>query len=54
MIAHKIIPNISVDCVVFGFDFEKLNILLVERELKDEKSGEVIIHDHTPGRIPYL
>ncbi len=47
MIAHKIIPNISVDCVVFGFDFEKLNILLVERELKDEKSGEVIIHDHT-------
>jgi 8-oxo-dGTP diphosphatase len=47
MIAHKIIPNISVDCVVFGFDFEKLNILLVERVLRDEKNGEVIFRDHT-------
>lgn len=47
MISHKIVPNISVDCVVFGFDFEKLNVLLVERELKDEKSGEVLIYDHT-------
>lgn len=47
MIAHKIVPNISVDCVVFGFDFEKLNVLLVERELRDEKSGQVIFSDHT-------
>jgi 8-oxo-dGTP diphosphatase len=47
MISHKIVPNISVDCVVFGFDFEKLNVLLVERELKDEKSGKLLIKDHT-------
>ena len=47
MISHKIVPNISVDCVVFGFDFEKLNVLLVKREMKDEKSGSVIISDHT-------
>jgi|MudIll2142460700_1097286.scaffolds.fasta_scaffold69383_2 hypothetical protein len=47
MISHKIVPNISVDCVVFGFDFEKLNVLLVERELKDEKTGRTIISDHT-------
>jgi 8-oxo-dGTP diphosphatase len=47
MISHKIVPNISVDCVVFGFDFKKLNVLLVERELKDEKSGKVLISDHT-------
>jgi hypothetical protein len=47
MIAHKIVPNISVDCVIFGFDFEKLNVLLVEREMKDEKTGEVLIRDHT-------
>jgi 8-oxo-dGTP diphosphatase len=47
MISHKIVPNVSVDCVVFGFDFEKLNVLLVERELKDEKSGKVLISDHT-------
>lgn len=47
MIAHKIVTNISVDCVVFGFDFEKLNVLLVDRELKDEKTGKILISDHT-------
>ncbi len=47
MISHKIVPNISVDCVVFGFDFEKLNVLLVERELKDEKNEKILISDHT-------
>ncbi len=47
MISHKIVPNISVDCVIFGFDFEKLNVLLVERELKDEKTGKILIKDHT-------
>jgi 8-oxo-dGTP diphosphatase len=47
MISHKIVPNISVDCVIFGFDFEKLNVLLVERELKDEKTGKFLIKDHT-------
>ncbi len=43
----KIIPNISVDCVVFGFDFERLNVLLEERKLKDPKTGEYIINDFT-------
>ena len=47
MISHKIVPNISVDCVVFGFDFEKLNVLLVKREMKDKKNGSVLINDHT-------
>jgi hypothetical protein len=42
MISHKIVPNISVDCVVFGFDFEKLNVLLVERQLKDKKRTYLI------------
>lgn len=46
MITHKIVPNISVDCVIFGFDFEKLNVLLVERELADGKGG-FLIKDHT-------
>jgi 8-oxo-dGTP diphosphatase len=46
MIYHKIIPNISVDCVIFGFDFEKLNVLLVERELMDVH-GKVLIKDYT-------
>lgn len=40
-------PNISVDCVIFGFDFEKLNVILVERVLKDPVTGEEIISDFT-------
>jgi 8-oxo-dGTP diphosphatase len=40
-------PNISVDCVIFGFDFEKLNVILVERQLIDPKTGEQIISDYT-------
>jgi 8-oxo-dGTP diphosphatase len=30
-IANKLNPNISVDCVVFGFDLEQLNVLTIER-----------------------
>lgn len=43
----KIIPNISVDCVIFGFDSNQLNVLLVERKLEDEKTKEVLIDDWT-------
>ncbi|MEJ2596219.1 MAG: NUDIX domain-containing protein [bacterium] len=43
----KIIPNLSVDCVVFGFDHGKLNVLLTERKLKDPETGEVLITDYT-------
>lgn len=46
MILHNIIPNISIDCVIFGFDFEKLNVLLAERELGDE-AGNVLFKDYT-------
>ncbi len=42
----QVIPNISVDCVIFGFDGIELNVLLKERKLKDEK-GNYIINDHT-------
>jgi 8-oxo-dGTP diphosphatase len=28
-----LIPNVSVDCVVFGFDFTNLNVLLIERNI---------------------
>lgn len=41
-----IIPNISVDCVVFGFDGQDLNVLLIERELKGD-NGETVWKDHT-------
>jgi len=43
----RIIPNISVDCVIFGFDSKQLNVLLVERKLLDEKTNEVLIDDWT-------
>src|SRR5574344_756001 len=43
----KIISNISVDCVIFGFDFNQLNVLLVERKLLDENTDEVLIDDWT-------
>ena len=46
-ISHKIISNISVDCVIFGFDFEKLNVLLLKRQLKDDKNGAYLINDYT-------
>ena len=43
----RIIPNLSVDCVVFGFDHGKLNVLLTERKLNDPESGEMILTDYT-------
>jgi hypothetical protein len=46
-ISHKILPNVSVDCVIFGFDCERLNILLVERQLVDKDSKKTLIQDFT-------
>lgn len=43
----SIIPNISVDCVVFGFDFENLNVLLEERKLKVAGEEEYLVNDYT-------
>ena len=44
----KIIPNISVDCVVFGFDVnaKSLNVLLQERYLESEESHETLVNDY--------
>ncbi|WP_269225126.1 NUDIX hydrolase [Flavobacterium eburneipallidum] len=44
----QIIPNISVDCVVFGFDVttKSLNVLLIERYLKSTENDEVLVNDH--------
>ncbi len=42
-----IIPNVSVDCVIFGFDSKNLNVLLVERTLKDDRDGSVVFSDYT-------
>ncbi len=34
----KLNPHVSVDCVIFGFDFEELKVLLIERGLPDDQS----------------
>lgn len=46
--APKIIPNVSVDCVVFGFDAstKSLNVLLIQRQLIDKNSNEVLVDDY--------
>jgi len=43
---YKIIPNLSVDCVIFGFDSGELKVLLKERKWI-AKNGNVIVDDHT-------
>ncbi len=44
---NNIIPNISVDCVVFGFDHNKLNILLTKRILQNPETGDNHFADYT-------
>ncbi|MBS0000315.1 MAG: NUDIX hydrolase [Cyclobacteriaceae bacterium] len=45
--SFRINPNISVDCVVFGFDFRQLKVLLVERIFQSDYSLKPIFTDHT-------
>ncbi len=44
---NKLIPNLSVDCVVFGFDKQNLNVLLKKRQLKSAETGEMLVDDYT-------
>lgn len=44
---RKINWNVSVDCVIFGFDFDKLKVLLVERTLSNNESKKLVFRDHT-------
>ena len=59
-------PHISIDCVVFGFDYKELKVLLVEREIwnksklikKDLKLPGSLIRkreelDHAASRVLY-
>lgn len=46
-------PNVSVDCVLFGFDNEKLNVLLIEQKLSNREKrqyalpGDLILNDES-------
>ncbi|MEZ7504935.1 hypothetical protein [Flavobacterium sp. Arc2] len=44
----QIIPNISVDCVVFGYDNKTklLNVLLIERFLQLKDTDEPLVNDY--------
>ncbi|MFV8326988.1 NUDIX hydrolase [Flavobacterium sp. ZS1P14] len=44
----KIIPNISVDCVVFGLDVntKSLNVLLIKRYLESKENREPLVNDY--------
>jgi len=44
----KKIQNISVDCVVFGYDTKakSLNVLLIKRYLEAQNKAEVLVDDH--------
>jgi hypothetical protein len=42
-----IIPNLSVDCVIFGFDSKNLNVLLVERTFTNKQDHSIIFSDFT-------
>lgn len=37
---HTYNPHVSVDCVVFGFDGEKLKILLIERTIEEQNFSD--------------
>ncbi len=39
--------SVSVDCVIFGFDFTNLNVLLVDRVMYDEHTGVELFSDLT-------
>ncbi|ASB50103.1 NUDIX hydrolase [Alkalitalea saponilacus] len=43
----RINDYVSVDCVIFGFDFTQLNVLLVDRVLKDELTAREKFNDLT-------
>jgi len=47
-----LIPNVSVDCVVFGFDFTNLNVLLIERNITIE--GTIFADLKLPGDLMRL
>ena len=48
---HVYNPHVSVDCVVFGFDGEKLKVLLIERTIEEQNfsdkklPGSIIFED---------
>jgi len=47
----KLNPHVSVDCVIFGFDFDELKVLLIERENLSAEGGLSIRNFSLPGNL---
>jgi 8-oxo-dGTP diphosphatase len=47
IIMSKFIPNLSVDCVIFGYHDQSLNVLLSKRTLEDPDNQELLVDDYT-------
>ncbi len=45
----KLNPHVSIDCVIFGFDFEKLNVLTITRGVPGSKNIRMAL----PGDLIY-
>lgn len=50
VIQNELNPNVSVDCVIFGFDLEKLTVLLIDRGGNTEDRGPRLA---LPGNLIY-
>jgi len=44
---NKLINNVSVDCVIFGFDDNELKVMLTRRDCHDPKTKKLIFSDYT-------
>ena len=52
--AYELNPHVSVDCVIFGYDFEELKVLLIERNYSssdDHHSGKKVTDWVLPGNL---
>jgi len=44
---NEIIINVSVDCVIFGIHNSTFSVLLTKRELRDDRTGKMLVSDYT-------
>jgi 8-oxo-dGTP diphosphatase len=46
--------NMSVDCVIYGYDMKRLNIIVLDRILHSKETGELLVNDlKLPGNQIY-
>ena len=50
VVQNELNPNVSVDCVIFGFDLERLTVLLIDRGGNTKNIGPRLA---LPGNLIY-